>query len=467
MQFNYNFPKISFTEEIHKKSAIIYTYTHKDNKFNFGSNEPFLTKYESLLNKKSDTITSFFDNENYIVCINVKEKNFENSLLKAILAVPNTIEKISICFSEENFYDKLLVSKVLFNAKTDWNLKNKKEDINHRDIYLVVKDKKKYETKFGVNLAYSKAVVHQLLKMPGNYLTPTKFGEFAEKLTTEVNNSKLTCKVYNKKYIKDQKMGSFLSVSKGSEEEPTLIVLEYKGRKDSDKNDIVLVGKGLTFDSGGISIKSAINMEDMKFDMAGAATCLGAILYTAKSNLNINMVVVIACCENMPDGKAVKPGDVVTAMDGTTIEVINTDAEGRLVLADALTYAKQFEGKYTIDIATLTGACFMALGDVHSGMFTKDEHLASLLKESGIKMKDKVWGMPLDEEYEEMLESNIADIKNLQVGKGAGAQNGAIFLQKFAPKNGWCHLDIAGTSFKSGNGTARPLGMITDFLHKL
>jgi leucyl aminopeptidase len=209
-------------------------------------------------------------------------------------------------------------------------------------------------------------------------------------------------------------------------------------------------------------------MASLKGDMAGAATSLGAILYAAKNKLPINLVSILACCENMPGSNSLKPGDVITAMNGTTIEVIDTDAEGRLVLADALLYSQDFKSKYTIDMATLTGACVVALGHVHTGMFSEDEKLIDKLSEASKNIKDKVWQLPMEEDHEEMLDSKVADISNLCIGKGAGAQNGAIFLKRFAPDKGWCHLDIAGTSAsKAGEATSRPMPLISEFLDNL
>ncbi len=468
MQFNYNFPKVFFDDKKQSESALIYSYSYKDEQFVLGKNENKLKKYENYLNKKLGSVYGFYDGKEFIVLVNIKDGDCEKSIIKAISSVPEAIKNVSVCLAEENFYDKLLVSKVLFELKNDWSLKSKKEDKSSKNICFVVSNKSKYNSKYGENLAYAQAVVQQFVNMPANYLTPSNFGKYVENLVGEINNKKLTCEVHGKKYIKEKNMGSFLGVAKGSEEDPRLIVIQYKGNEESNENDVVLVGKGLTFDSGGISIKPSLGMAAMKTDMAGAATSVGSILYAAKSQLKLNMVVIAACCENMPDGKALKPSDVVTAMDGTTIEVIDTDAEGRLVLADALCYSKEFNGKYTIDMATLTGACIVALGHVHTGMFTKDDNLAKLLKDSGYLMKDKVWQLPLEEEHEEMLESKVADIGNLCIGKGAGAQNGAVFLQRFAPKNGWCHLDIAGTSAsKAGEATSRPLAMISEFLDKL
>ncbi len=469
MSFDFNFPNVSFVEKEKANSAIVIPYLVKDDKLSFNKEyKNICEKFKESLSEKVGSVFSVYDNKTYFVFANVKKEDIEGSIIKSLKAIPDTCENISVIASDLEFYDKLIVSKLMYEMKSDWSLKSKQEKQIKKNIYIVVKNSKNFQSTFGSKLAETQALVQQWVNMPANYLTPTKFAELAKEQVKELDNENLSCKVYDSDYLYEQKMGSFYGVAKGSEEKAKLIVLKYQGNKKTKDNDVVLVGKGLTFDSGGISIKPSLGMGAMKGDMAGAATAISAILYAAKTNLAVNMVVVAACCENMPSGGAVKPGDVLTAMDGTTIEVIDTDAEGRLVLADALCYAKKFEGKYTIDMATLTGACIVALGYVNTGLFTKDDKLAESLCNAGLKMKDKAWRLPLCEEYEEMLESKVADISNLCIGKGAGAQNGAVFLQKFAPKEGWCHLDIAGTSAqKGGEATSRPMAMLSEFLDNL
>jgi leucyl aminopeptidase len=228
----------------------------------------------------------------------------------------------------------------------------------------------------------------------------------------------------------------------------------------------VLVGKGITFDTGGISIKPAAEMDEMKFDMCGAASVLGTLRAIGELKPRLNVVGVIPACENMPDGRANKPGDVVTSMSGQTIEVLNTDAEGRLILCDALTYVERFKPAAVVDIATLTGACVVALGHHHSGLFTSDEQLADSLLAAGRSALDPCWRMPLDEEYEEALKSNFADMGNVG-GRAGGAITAAMFLRKFTTKYRWAHLDIAGTAWKSGaskGATGRPVSLLTHYL---
>jgi len=260
-------------------------------------------------------------------------------------------------------------------------------------------------------------------------------------------------------------MGSFLAVSQGSEEPPRFIVLRYQGAAKS-KAPVVLVGKGVTFDTGGISIKPAAEMDEMKFDMGGAASVLGTFRAVAELKPKVNLVGLIPACENMPDGRALKPGDVVTSLSGQTIEVLNTDAEGRLLLCDALTYAERFKPAAVVDIATLTGACVIALGHHRSGLFTADETLAAELSDAGQAGLDPCWRMPLDEEYDDGLKSNFADMGNVGPRAG-GAITAAMFLRRFTGKYRWAHLDVAGTAWKSGaakGGTGRPVPLLTHFV---
>jgi len=260
-------------------------------------------------------------------------------------------------------------------------------------------------------------------------------------------------------------MGSFMAVARGSEEPLRFIVLRYSGAARTEA-PVVLVGKGITFDTGGISIKPAGEMDEMKYDMGGAASVLGVFKALAELQPALNVVGLIPSCENMPDGRALKPGDVVTSMSGQTIEVLNTDAEGRLILCDALTYAERFKPRAVIDIATLTGACVVALGAVRSGLFSADDALAEALQAAGEAALDPCWRMPLDDEYAEGLKSNFADVANI-AGRMAGAVTAAKFLQRFTGKLRWAHLDIAGTAWKSGaakGATGRPVPLLVHYL---
>jgi leucyl aminopeptidase len=276
---------------------------------------------------------------------------------------------------------------------------------------------------------------------------------------------KITCQVLGPREVAKLKMGSFMAVAQGSEQPLRFIVLQYKGAAASQA-PTVLVGKGITFDTGGISIKPAGEMDEMKFDMGGAASVLGVFRALAEIKPAINVVGLIPSCENMPDGRAVKPGDVVTSMSGQTIEVLNTDAEGRLILCDALSYAERFKPQAVVDIATLTGACVIALGAVRSGLFSTDDGLAERLLQAGETAQDLAWRMPLDDDYADGLKSNFADVANV-AGRAGGAITAAKFLQRFAGQFPWAHLDIAGTAWRSGaakGSTGRPVGLLLEFL---
>jgi leucyl aminopeptidase len=275
----------------------------------------------------------------------------------------------------------------------------------------------------------------------------------------------LQCQVLERAEMEALGMGSLLSVAKGSHLPPKLIVLQHKGGKTDDK-PIVLVGKGITFDTGGISLKPGPEMDEMKFDMCGAASVLGAIKAAAVMKLPINLTVVVPAAENMPGGGASKPGDIVTSMSGQTIEILNTDAEGRLILCDALTYVERFEPDTVIDVATLTGACVIALGNVASGLFANKDSLARDLLDAGEEANDRAWQLPLWEDYQEQLKSNFADMGNIG-GRAAGSITAACFLSRFTKKFDWAHLDIAGTAWKSGGdkgATGRPVPLLTHYL---
>ncbi|MES2940066.1 MAG: leucyl aminopeptidase [Pseudomonadota bacterium] len=305
-------------------------------------------------------------------------------------------------------------------------------------------------------------LARELGNLPPNVATPTRLGEEAKKLAKAQG---LQCEVLGPKEIAQLGMGSFLAVGQGSAQPPRFIVLRYTGAGKGDA-PYVLVGKGITFDSGGISIKPSADMDEMKFDMCGAASVLGTFRALAELKPRINLVGLIPSCENMPDGNAFRPGDILTSLSGQTIEVLNTDAEGRLILCDALTYAERFKPRAVIDIATLTGACVVALGSLRSGLFASDDALAASLQAAGDAALDPCWRMPLDDEYGEGLKSNFADMANV-AGRSGGAVVAAKFLQRFAQNYPWAHLDIAGSAWKSGSAkgsTGRPVGLLTEYL---
>ena len=314
----------------------------------------------------------------------------------------------------------------------------------------------------GQALATGVGLAKDLGNLPPNVCTPTYLAAQALALGETYH---FNVEVLERDELKKLGMGSFLGVSQGSEEPPKFIIMQHlKGKKD--QKPVVLVGKGITFDTGGISLKPGSEMDEMKYDMCGAASVLGTFKAIAAMDLALNVIGVIPTCENMPDGRAVRPGDVLTSMSGLTIEVLNTDAEGRLILCDALTYVERFEPSAVVDIATLTGACVIALGHHASGLFSNNDALASELLQAGETALDRAWHMPMWDDYQPLLDSNFADMANIG-GRAAGSITAACFLSRFAKKYDWAHLDIAGTAWKSGKekgGTGRPVPLLTEFL---
>ena len=313
-----------------------------------------------------------------------------------------------------------------------------------------------------VAMAEGVALAKEMGNRPANYATPAGLAAEAQKIAK--GSAAISCKVLGKREVEALKMGSFLSVAQASTEPLKFIQLQYKGAAKAAP--VVLVGKGITFDTGGISLKPGAAMDEMKYDMCGAASVLGVFKALALLRPAINVVGLIPSCENMPAGNATKPGDVVTAMDGSTIEILNTDAEGRLILCDALTYAARFKPAALVDIATLTGACVIALGGVRSGLFSNDEVLAAQLSAAGQRTLDYCWRMPLDDEYAEALKSRFADVANVG-DRAAGSVTAAKFLQRFVGETPWAHLDIAGTAWKSGaakGATGRPVRLLLQYL---
>jgi leucyl aminopeptidase len=315
----------------------------------------------------------------------------------------------------------------------------------------------------GHAIANGISLAKELGDLPGNVCTPTHLANQATELAKGA--SKLKVEILEEQQMEALGMGSLLSVSKGSRQPAKLIVMEYKGGK-KDQRPVVLVGKGLTFDAGGISLKPSPGMDEMKYDMCGAASVFGTLKACVELDLPINITCVVPSSENLPDGDANKPGDIVTSMAGLTIEILNTDAEGRLILCDALTYSKRFEPDVIVDIATLTGACVVALGSHATGLLSNDDSLANELLEAGNQANDKAWRLPLWDEYQPQLDSNFADIANIG-GKEAGTITAACFLSRFTKEMNWAHLDIAGTAWKSGKdkgATGKPVSLLTQFL---
>lgn len=313
------------------------------------------------------------------------------------------------------------------------------------------------------------ALARELGDLPPNICSPTYLAERAGKLAADYH---FELEVLDRAALAELKMNAYLAVADGSEASPAFFVLRHRGGTPGEA-PVVLVGKGLTFDSGGISIKPSAAMDEMKYDMAGAACVLGVFRAIGEMKLALNVVGIVAACENMPSGRATRPGDIVTSMNGLTIEVLNTDAEGRLVLCDALTYAERFEPAAVIDIATLTGACVVALGHHNSGLFTRTspahEHLAAALLAASKQSGDPIWRMPVEEPYFEQLKSEFADLANIG-SPGGGAIVAAAFLERFTRKYIWAHLDVAGTAWKSGadkGATGRPVPLLARWLCNL
>ena len=374
--------------------------------------------------------------------------------------------------SKENT-DKTLLQKIgtaveskayTYDAKL--NKKNKK--INYLKKVSIVIDSKQSVAKLRKGLKTGQAigqgmnVAKDLANLPGNVCTPSYLATSSRSAANKYQ--KLSCRVYGEKEMKKMGMDCLLSVGNGSAQESKLISMNYQGGKKGDK-PYAIVGKGITFDTGGISLKPPPTMDEMKFDMCGAASVIATMQVVSELKLPINIVGVVACAENMPGSKATKPGDVVRTMSGKTVEILNTDAEGRLVLADALTYVERFEPRSVVDIATLTGAVIMALGYSTSGLMSNNDKLAEELLEAGRKASDRAWQLPLWDVYQKDLDSNFADIAN--IGGRAGTITAACFLSRFAEKYPWAHLDVAGTASYKGaakGGSGRPVPLLSQYL---
>jgi leucyl aminopeptidase len=318
----------------------------------------------------------------------------------------------------------------------------------------------------GQAIAQGVSIAKDLGNLPGNICTPSYLAEQAETLAEE--SDLITTTILDEKELEAMGAGAFVSVAKGSSESGKIIIMQYQGAKDKAAAPHMILGKGITFDTGGISLKPGAGMDEMKYDMCGAASVLGTMAAIAELKPEINVLGMITSAENMPAGHASKPGDVVTTLSGKTVEILNTDAEGRLVLCDALTYGiDNYKPASIVDIATLTGACMMALGNVNSGLFTQDESLATELNQAADYSQDKIWRLPLEDDYQELLDSNFADMANIG-GRLAGATTAACFLARFTEGYPWAHLDIAGTAWHSGGknkgASGRPVPLLVNYL---
>ena len=356
----------------------------------------------------------------------------------------------------------LIASETLYRFE---QFKSKKEEKRALEKLIFVADEKTGEVaalEQGLAIGEGIALTRTLGNLPGNVCTPAYLADAARQIAAE---HALDCDILEAADMEALGMHALLSVARGSRQSPKLIALHYRGGQPDEK-PVVLVGKGITFDSGGISLKPGEGMDEMKFDMSGAAAALGALKAVARLRLPLNLTVLAPCAENMPGGAASRPGDIVTSLSGQTIEILNTDAEGRLVLCDALSYAERFSPAVVIDIATLTGACVIALGHVASGLFANDDALAEALLDAGDTALDRAWRLPLWDDYREQLKSNFADMANVG-GRPAGSITAACFLSRFTGKFTWAHLDVAGTARRNGadkGATGRPVPLLAHYL---
>ncbi len=350
-------------------------------------------------------------------------------------------------------------------------MKSKKDETRRplRKIVFNVSNRRELATgekaiAHGLAVSHGSKLCRDVANMPPNICNPAYLASQARQMAEKFD--KLKVRTLGEEQMGELGMNAYLAVGRGSENESIMTVMTYTGAADPDARPIVLVGKGLTFDSGGISLKPGEAMDEMKYDMGGAAGVLGTMQALCELDLGINVVAVLAGCENMPDGKAYRPGDILTTMSGQTVEVLNTDAEGRLVLCDALTYVEQFDPEIVIDTATLTGACIIALGKHASGLLSNHNGLAHDLTAAGEASGDRCWRLPLWEDYADQLESPFADMTNLG-GRAAGTITAGLFLSKFAKKYHWAHLDVAGSAWNSGankGSTGRPVPILTQYL---
>ena len=425
-------------------------------------NEKLIKRHPHIFDKNYDG--EDLSNAKNWELIKKSEKNRESILdgmpksLSALIVAQRYQDKTgAVGFEWENFSQAM--------DKVDEELEELKQAINNNDLNNI-------EEEIGdllitiVNLARFFDISADLALKKTNQKFYNRFN-FIEKIVknTVKNYSGLKVKSLNEKDLARLKMGSYLSVSKGSDEPPRMIIIEYNGGKKNEK-PVALVGKGITFDTGGISLKPSSGMDEMKWDMCGAGTVFGVMCSLARIKADVNVVGIMACAENMPSARATKPGDVVTSMSGQTIEILNTDAEGRLVLADALTYVGRYKPSYVIDMATLTGAVVIALGSHASGVMANNQFLADKIIESGEETGDRAWQLPLWNEYKSCTKTNFADLANIGGGREAGTIHAAAFLSKFAEDFKWAHMDIAASAWSSSpkGGTGRPVPLICDLI---
>lgn len=398
---------------------------------------------------------------------NGSARDVRSALVAAVAAVKSTsLKKLLVCFATPAREEAMrAVVMAVADATYAYTFtKSKPEARTLSKVLVAASNASEVKQSFdhAVGVLPGVELAKEWANRPANHATPTLIAQAAQELA---KLPKITCEVLGPKEVAKLGMGAFMAVAQGSDQPLRFVILRYSGAAKSQA-PTVLVGKGITFDCGGISIKPAPEMDEMKFDMSGAASVLGVFRALATLKPAINVVGLIPACENLINGRAVKPGDVVTSMSGQTIEILNTDAEGRLVLCDALTYAERFNPVAVVDIATLTGACVIALGGVRSGLFSSREDLGAALFAAGEVAQDLCWRMPLDDDYAEGLKTGFADVANV-AGRAGGSITAAKFLQRFTDKFAWAHLDIAGTAWKSGaakGASGRPVGLLVEYL---
>ncbi|UDW82851.1 leucyl aminopeptidase [Pasteurella canis] len=405
----------------------------------------------------------------------INEKQFKQIIQNTIQAVKSTkAQQVISYLSDIEIKDRDLYWNIRFSVEAIESnfyqfeqFKSKKNDqqITLTElIFSVESEMAQQAIQHAQAVALGVKFAKDIANCPPNICNPVYLAEQAKELATRSDLIKTT--VLGEKEMAELSMNAYLAVSQGSVNEAQLSIIEYRNHPNPSAKPIVLVGKGLTFDAGGISLKPAEAMDEMKYDMGGAAAVYGVMNAIAELKLPLNVIGVLAGCENLPDGQAYRPGDILTTMKGLTVEVLNTDAEGRLVLCDTLTYVERFEPELVIDIATLTGACVVALGAHNSGLISTDDELAQALAQAAAETTDKAWRLPLGEEYQEQLKSNFADLANIG-GRWGGAITAGAFLSNFADKYPWAHLDIAGTAWLQGankGATGRPVPLLVQFL---
>lgn len=446
---------------------------------NIGLEHELLKDITSNIDEDFNWTTTYYKTNHYyfINCGDIK--NFNSKKLKEIT------KKISNFLLEQKAKSAVISVPKINNFNENKQLEKMILQIDaqrYQFLELKTKDKKSHKLKSiqfhldganaktidsAVAIAKGVTLTRNLGNLPANHCTPSHLADIATKLDNDFKN--INTKILSEEKLQKMGMNSLLAVAKGSKEYAKLIEIKYNGTND-DSKPIVLVGKGITFDSGGISLKPAAGMEEMKYDMCGAASVLGTIKAIALMELPINVIGILACAENMPGGNAIKPGDVVTSYSGQTIEITNTDAEGRLVLADALTYAEKFNPRFVIDIATLTGAVIIALGHDITGLMTSDETLAKNILKAAEESEDRAWRLPIDEQINELLNSTVADMLNSPNERIAGTIVAASFLSRFTHKYPWAHLDIAGTAWISGKNrtaTGRPVPLLVELIREI